>query len=68
MREHFECNCGGEVKVITVDRVLHDCRNKYAPSGSYYTGIPCFVIYHRVQVNLKLIDGAVKYNWFVERG
>ncbi len=64
--EKFSCNCGGQIKVMSESIVLHACRNKYAPGTSYYDGIPNLMEYNRVQINPKLTNGEVKYNWFVK--
>jgi len=61
----FHCTCSGLAKIISDDLVLHACHNKYAPGTSYYDGIPKFIQYNRVQINPKLTDGELKYNWFI---
>ena len=65
MNEQFGCDCGGEVKEIDCETVLHCCRRKYAPLTSYYDGVERPVRYQRVRVNPELTGGVVKYNWYV---
>ena len=65
-RVKFNCKCGGAIKIISDDKVLHSCKNKYAHSETYYNGIENFVPYRRVQINPRFTNGEVKYNWFVD--
>ena len=67
-KELFHCSCSGLVKIISDDLVLHSCKKKYAPSETYYNGVENFVPYRRIQVNTKLTNGEVKYNWFIDWG
>ena len=64
--EKFSCKCGGAIKVISDVEVLHSCKGKYAPSETYYNGIENFVPYRRVQINPKLTNGEIEYNWFID--
>ena len=57
--DKFACECGGETKQIDECHVWHSCRNKYTRQ------LAPRLQYERVQVNLKLTGGAIKYNWFV---
>jgi hypothetical protein len=60
----FECGCNGAVQVISDNLVLHACNHKGSPLTSYYDGKQHFGTYERVQINPKLTNGEVKYNWF----
>ena len=64
MNEQFDCSCGGPVQVVSEARVNHACKRKYANLTSYYDGVQRWSAWDRVQVNLKLTNGVVQYNWF----
>ena len=64
--ETFQCDCKGPVKTLVPDKVLHACRNKYAPLTSYFDGVERWASKVRVQVNPQLTGGEIRYNWFQE--
>ena len=64
--ELFHCSCNGSITKISDDLVLHACHCKYAPGTSYYDNKQTFIPYRRIQINPKLTNGELRYNWFVE--
>jgi len=66
MTNKFKCDCGGAVKQIADDEVLHACARKYAAGTSYYDGVDRFIPHKRTQINPSLTNGEIKYRWYVD--
>ena len=66
MTEQFQCDCGGEIRQVTEDVVLHACAKKYATGGSYYDGVDRLIPYKRTQIDPSLTNGEKKYSWYVD--
>ena len=61
----FSCPCGGDVRVIAPDYVLHKCLLKDNP-GYYCRADATYQPWKRIQVSPKITQGTLKYNWFAD--
>jgi Fe2+ or Zn2+ uptake regulation protein len=59
--EHFNCACGGKVTMINQNTASHKCESIFANHQDLPESI-----YERVQINPKLTNGEIKYNWFLK--
>ena len=64
--KQFQCDCGGSIKEVAPDEVLHACASKYATATSYYDGVDRPLTYKRVKINPELTNGEERYRWFID--
>ena len=62
--EEFKCECTGEIIRVHQDLIYHRCDRTSQSYGMETALTP----YRRVQVDLKLTAGVIKYSWFVALG